>query len=104
MLKELGFKFALDDFGTGLSSFGYLKNLPVEYLKIDDLFICDIADDMINFSMVTSINEIGQVMGKKTVAEFVEDDAIRNKLREIGVDCAQGYGIGKPKPISELNL
>ena len=104
MLKELGFKFALDDFGTGLSSFGYLKNLPVDYLKIDGLFIRDIADDMINYAILKSINEIGQVMGKKTVAEFVEDDAILSKLREIGVDCAQGYGIGKPKPISELNL
>jgi EAL domain-containing protein (putative c-di-GMP-specific phosphodiesterase class I) len=68
------------------------------------LFIRDSADDMINFAMVTSINEIGQVMGKKTAAEFVEDDAILNKLREIGVDCVQGYGSGKPKLISGLNL
>ena len=102
MLKDLGFKFALDDFGSGLSSFGYLKNLPVDILKIDGLFIRDITEDPINFALVKSINEVGQVMGKKTVAEFVENDEILNKLREIGVDFAQGYGIGKPRPIAEL--
>ena len=92
----------LGDFGSGLSSFGYLKNLPVDYLKIDGLFIRDIADNNINFAMVKSINEIGQVMGKKTVAEFVENDAILDKLHDIGVDFAQGYGIGKPVPIAKL--
>jgi len=102
MSKELGFKFALDDFGSGLSSFSYLKNLPVDDLKIDGLFIRDIADNNINFAMVKSINEIGQVMGKKTVAEFVENDAILDKLHDIGVDFAQGYGIGKPVPIAKL--
>ena len=101
-LKEFGFQFALDDFGSGLSSFGYLKSLPVDYLKIDGLFIRDITDDPIDFAMVKSINEIGQVMGKRTVAEFVENDAILEKLRDIGVDFAQGYGIGKPVPIGEL--
>jgi len=101
-LKELGCKFALDDFGSGLSSFAYLKNLPVDYLKIDGVFVKDIPDDPIDFAMVKSINEIGQLMGIKTIAEFVENDAILEKLRGLGVDYAQGYGIGKPRPLDEL--
>lgn len=102
VLKELGCLFALDDFGSGLSSFAYLKNLPVDILKIDGLFVKDIIDDPMDFAMVKSINEIGQVMGKKTIAEFVENDAILQKLSDIGVDYAQGYGISKPRPLSEL--
>ena len=101
-LKELGCRFALDDFGSGLSSFGYLKNLPVDFLKIDGQFIRDIVTDPIDFSMVKSINEIGQIMGKQTIAEFVENDEILERLRELGVDYAQGYGVGKPQPIDEL--
>ena len=95
-LKELGCLFALDDFGSGLSSFGYLKSLPVDFLKIDGQFIRDIVTDPIDFAMVKSINEIGQVMGKKTIAEFVENDEFLLRLRELGVNYAQGYGIGKP--------
>lgn len=101
-LTDLGCRFALDDFGSGLSSFAYLRNLPVDYLKIDGVFVKGIAEDPINLAMVKSINEIGHVMGKKTIAEFVEDDAILAKLAEIGVDYAQGYGIGKPAPIDEI--
>ncbi len=101
-LKELGCQFALDDFGSGLSSFAYLKNLPVDLLKIDGMFVRDIADDPINFAMVKSINEIGQAMGIKTIAEFVENDVIFEMLRELGVDYAQGYGIGRPCPLDEL--
>ena len=101
-LKEVGFRFALDDFGSGLSSFGYLKNLPVDYLKIDGMFVKDMANDVIDLEMVKSINNIGHVMGMKTIAEFVENDEILNKLEVIGVDYAQGYGVGKPLPLSEL--
>ncbi len=101
-LKELGCCFALDDFGSGMSSFGYLKHMPVDYLKIDGGFVRDIANDPIDYALVKSINEIGHIMGKLTIAEFVENGEILANLREIGVDLAQGYGISKPKPISNL--
>ena len=101
-LKSRGCQFALDDFGSGLSSFAYLKNLPVDYLKIDGAFVRNVAEDPVNLAIVRSINDVARVMGKKTVAEFVENKAIIEKLREIGVDYAQGYGIGKPVPIGEL--
>ena len=101
-LKARGCRFALDDFGSGLSSFAYLKTLPVDFLKIDGLFVRDIVDDPINLAMVKSINEIGQVMGKRTIAEFVENQATLEKLTEIGIDYAQGYGIGRPLPIDNM--
>ncbi len=101
-LKGVGCHFALDDFGSGLSSFAYLKTLPVDFLKIDGLFVKDIADDPTDLAMVKSINEIAQAMGKQTVAEFVENEAILEKLREIGVDYAQGHYIGGPRPIEEM--
>jgi len=101
-LKELGCRFALDDFGSGLSSFAYLKNLPVDYLKIDGMFVKDIIDDPIDHAMVKSINEVGHVMGMKTIAEFVENDEIKGMLREIGVNYAQGYGIDIPMPLDDL--
>lgn len=101
-LKTRGCHFALDDFGSGLSSFAYLKNLPVDFLKIDGMFVKDMVDDPIDFAMVRSINDMGHVMGKKTIAEFVENDAILERLRELGVDYAQGYGIGRPRPIEEM--
>lgn len=98
-LKEQGCRFALDDFGSGLSSFAYLKNLPVDFLKIDGMFVKDICKDPIDFAMVRSINEIGQLMKKQTIAEYVENECIYNKLDEIGVDFAQGYWIHPPEPL-----
>ena len=101
-LRSLGCRFALDDFGSGLSSFRYLKRLPVDFLKIDGMFVKDIVDDPIDYAMVRSINDIGHVMGMKTIAEFVENDEIRELLKAIKVDHAQGYGIDKPKPLIQL--
>ncbi len=101
-LKKAGCLFALDDFGSGLSSFAYLKILPVDFLKIDGIFVKDMLEDPLDHAMVKSINEIGKVMGKQTIAEFVESAEIMEQLREIGVDCAQGYHLGKPRPIDEM--
>jgi len=98
-LRELGCFFALDDFGSGLSSFAYLKTLPVDFLKIDGFFVRDMCEDQINFELVKSINEIGHVMGKRTIAEFVENDATLGALKDIGIDYAQGFGINMPRPI-----
>lgn len=101
-LKQHGCRFSLDDFGSGLSSFGYLKNLPVDYLKIDGCFVRDIADDPMDRALVESINQIGHVLGIKTIAEYVENDQILQILKEIGVDYGQGYGISKPQPLEQL--
>ncbi len=101
-LKSLGCKFALDDFGSGFSSFAYLKNLAVDYLKIDGLFVRGIVQDPIDLSMVRSIHEIGKVIGIQTIAEFVENQEILKKLSEIGVDYAQGFGIARPAPLVNL--
>ncbi len=101
-LKEIGCQFALDDFGSGLSSFAYLKNFTVDFLKIDGAFVKDLVNDPIDLAMVKSINEIGHVMGIKTIAEFVENAAILKKLSEIGVDYVQGHGIGKPHRLDDL--
>jgi len=103
-LKKLGCKLALDDFGTGLSSFGYLKRLHVDYLKIDGVFVKDMANDDQDFGIVKTINELSHLFGKKTIAEYVEDEVIIEKLKEIGVDYAQGYHLGKPVPIDMMAL
>lgn len=95
-MRSEGFSFALDDFGSGVSSFGYLKNLPVDYLKIDGVLVKDIHNNPVTHAMVKSINEIGHVMGLKTVAEFVENESIYRVLSQLGVDFAQGYFLHKP--------
>jgi len=101
-LRDLGCSFALDDFGSGLSSFGYLKQLPVDYLKIDGMFVKGIVEDPIDCAMVKSINDVGQVMGMKTIGEFVENDEIKRALKDIGVTYGQGYGIEPPRPFDDL--
>lgn len=99
-LKGLGCLFSLDDFCAGMSSFAYLKHLPVDFLKIDGSFVKDMLDDPINRAMVEVINHIGHVMGKRTIAEFVETTQIEQALLEIGVDYAQGYVIERPQPFT----
>jgi diguanylate cyclase (GGDEF)-like protein/PAS domain S-box-containing protein len=104
VLKKLGCSFALDDFGSGLSSFSYLNSLPVDYLKIDGTFVMDIDKDPMHYAMVKSINEVGQVMGIKIIAEFAASENIIDCLREIGVDNAQGYAVSRPVPLSSLTI
>ena len=98
-LKTIGCGFALDDFGSGLSSFAYLKNMPVDYLKIDGVFVRDILTDEIDKAMVEAIHNVGNVLNLKTIAEFVEDNDIIEVLESLGIDYAQGYGIDRPKPL-----
>lgn len=103
-LKELGCKFALDDFGTGLSSFGYLKHFPVDFLKIDGSFVKEILHDPIDREMVRSINEIGHLTGKRTIAEFAENEEIITMLRGMGIDYAQGFGVSEPQRVSDAGI
>lgn len=101
-LKALGCKFSLDDFGSGLSSFTYLKNLPVDYLKIDGQFIRNVADDSVDESMVKAISEVGQAMGIETIAERVETKQVLEKLGALGVEFAQGYYIARPTSVASF--
>lgn len=101
-LTRLGCRFALDDFGSGLSSFGYLRSLPVDIIKIDGSFVRNMHEDDIHYAMVRSINEIGHLMGKQTVAEFVESDAVLARLRQLGVDYVQGNAIHRPRDFEAL--
>lgn len=101
-LSEVGCQFSLDDFGSGLSSFAYLKNLPVQSIKIDGMFVKDMNTDPLDFEMVKSINDIGHVMGLETIAEFVEDEKTWQKLKSIGIDYGQGYYLGSPEPIDTI--
>ncbi len=101
-LKKLGCKFSLDDFGSGLSSFTYLKNLPVDYLKIDGQFIRHVAEDAVDESMVRAINQVGQAMGISTIAERVESKEVLDKLSTLGVEFAQGYYIARPASVASF--
>jgi len=101
-IKKHGCKFALDDFGSGHSSFAYLKDLPVDILKIDGMFVKGINSEPVNFAMVKAINDVGQVMNMKTIAEYVENEEVYNKLIEIGVDYGQGYYFGKSEKLDEV--
>jgi EAL domain-containing protein (putative c-di-GMP-specific phosphodiesterase class I) len=97
-LQAFGCTFALDDFGSGMSSFNYLKELPIDFVKIDGSFVKGMLRDSADRAMVEMITHVGHVMGKRIIAEFVETKAIAEALREIGVDYGQGCGIAKPKP------
>ena len=103
-IKKLGAKFSLDDFGTGLSSFSYLKQFPVDYLKIDGEFIRDIIGDEKSFVFVRSMAEVGHCLDMKVIAEFVESDTMFGKLREASIDYIQGYHVGKPVEIQTLEI
>jgi EAL domain-containing protein (putative c-di-GMP-specific phosphodiesterase class I) len=99
-LKKLGCMFSLDDFGSGLSSFTYLKNLPVDYLKIDGHFIRNVVEDSVDESMVKAIREVGHAMGIETIAERVETKQVLEKLGALGVEFAQGYFIARPASVA----
>lgn len=101
-LRDQGFNLALDDFGSGFASYGYLKNLPFNVLKIDGCFIKDLVNSEIDQTIVKSVNDVAKALGMATVAEFVENDAILEILNDIGVELSQGYGIAKPAPINDL--
>lgn len=100
-LQRLGCTFSIDDFGTGFSSYDYLKRLPVDYVKIDGSFVKEIERSPSDLAMVKSINEIAHVLGRKTIAEYVETHSIRERLAELGIDYVQGYGVERPRPLSE---
>jgi EAL domain-containing protein (putative c-di-GMP-specific phosphodiesterase class I) len=99
-LSARGCRFSLDDFGTGMTSFSYLKQLPVDFIKIDGSFIQMMASSDVDFEMVRFTNDISHMMGRKTIAEYVSSPAILSTLKRIGVDFAQGYCIGKPRPLA----
>jgi diguanylate cyclase (GGDEF)-like protein len=101
VLQEKGCRFSLDDFGSGLSSFSYLKALPIDFLKIDGQFVREIAEDPVSNAMVAAINQMSHAMGLETIAEYVENKAIKTQLSGLGVDYGQGFGIAKPRPLAD---
>jgi len=101
-IRALGCRFALDDFGSGVSSFAYLRQLPVDLLKIDGVFIRNLLRDPANAAITRSINDIAHTLGNQTIAEFVESESILSEVRCIGIDYAQGYAVGRPVPLSDL--
>ncbi len=102
-LRGLGCRFALDDFGTGFSSFAYLKNLPVDFLKIDRLFVQGVIEDRVDSAVIKSMVEIGRLTGKRTIAEGVETNSVLRMLERLGVDYAQGYHLGQPQPLEDFS-
>ena len=103
-LRRLGCRFALDDFGSGLSSFGYLKRLPLDFLKIDGLFVRDMLNDPVDLAMVRTINDVAKVLKLQTIAEWVEDEATLDALRAIGIGYAQGFHIARPEMVANILL
>ena len=101
--KNIGCKFSLDDFGTGLASHSYLRELPVDFVKIDGTFVKNIHANPNDFAMIKSINDLAHFLGQETIAEFAENDLVIHKLQEIGVDYVQGWGVGQPEPLTELS-
>ena len=103
-LRELGCRFALDDFGSGMSSFAYLKSLPVDFLKIDGIFIRELLEEPVNSAIIKSFHQVAQMMGIATIAEFVDSEEKLVRLQSLGIDYAQGYWIAKPQPLPKLQL
>lgn len=101
-MRSRGCSVALDDFGSGLSSFAYLKNLPVDILKIDGMFVRDIAHDPLDLAVVRAVTEVAHTLGKTVIAEWAETPEVIDRLREIGVDLAQGYALHSPEPMEDL--
>jgi EAL domain-containing protein (putative c-di-GMP-specific phosphodiesterase class I) len=100
-LRKLGCRLALDDFGTGYCSFAYLKDLPVHYVKIDGVFVRDVLENPLSEAIIASMTQIAKVMQAATVAEHVENDLIAQQMRNYGIDFAQGFAFGRPKPLDE---
>ncbi len=101
-MKALGFRFALDDFGSGMSSFSYLKSLPVDFLKIDGQFVVGLVENKIDLAMVEAMQSVSMVMGMESIAEYVESEQVASDLSKIGVDYAQGYHFDQPRPLSDI--
>jgi len=103
-LHQAGAQLAIDDFGSGQASYSYLKSMPVDYIKIDGSFVRNIGTNVFDYSVVKAIHEMGRALGKRTIAEFVENEVALDKLRKIGVDFGQGFLLARPIPLEELVL
>ena len=103
-MRGIGCRFSLDDFGVGQSSYSYLKQLPVDFIKIDGNFVRDINNSDVDFALVKSITEMGHYLRKKVIAEYVGNQATLNTVTELGVDYAQGYLFGQPQMLDNLDL